>query len=208
MGLFEITCRPTTDPPYRVLTLSLPPPPPQRKKSTTHPKMSPHQTCPSPVRCPRDRSHRQPPIRESSASDPWKGFPPKTRKRPRVDSIKTSLSSLLVTAREQQPWCAPTRMWLTSSENPSKNHQEPDSSKQVRVRIPPPNTTQSSARAVSQDYHSLTPVRGPTSTPIPPPFHRFGETCSQTSLPRAIVCFLFSRRQIDGNSNPPCRGFD
>jgi hypothetical protein len=43
------------------------PPDPPRSKSTTHPKISPHQTSPSPVHWPRDRSHRQVPIRESSA---------------------------------------------------------------------------------------------------------------------------------------------
>jgi hypothetical protein len=61
MGLFESACRPATDPADRDLTLSLPPPAPPRKKSTTHPKMSPHQTSPSPVLCPRDRSHSQTP---------------------------------------------------------------------------------------------------------------------------------------------------
>ena len=43
----------------------------------------------SPVR-PRDRSHRQAPIREFSASDPCTEPPPKTSKRPRVDVIKNA----------------------------------------------------------------------------------------------------------------------
>ena len=73
---------------------------------------------------------------------------------------RTRLSSPLVTAREQQPWCAPTRMWLTLSENPAKNHQEPDSSKQARASIPPPNATRSRVRAMSQDYSTHWPQSG------------------------------------------------
>ena len=67
---------------------SSPPPPPQEKNHQHTRKCFPINLA-SPVR-PRDRSHRQAPIRESSASDPCKGFPPKTSKRPRVDAIKNA----------------------------------------------------------------------------------------------------------------------
>ncbi len=56
-----------------------------------------------------------------------------------------------------------------------------------------PHQTQPGREPVqwSRTIHSLAPVRGTTSTPIPPPFHRIGETCFQTSLPRVIVFFFF-----------------
>ena len=64
------------------------PPPPQEKNQQPTRKCFPINLA-SPVR-PRDRSHRQAPIRESSASDPCTGPPPKPRKRPRVDVIKNA----------------------------------------------------------------------------------------------------------------------
>jgi hypothetical protein len=68
----------------------LPLPRPPKKKSNNPPKNVSPSNLPSPVNCPRDRSHRLAPIRDSSASDPCKGFPPKTSKRPRVDTIKNA----------------------------------------------------------------------------------------------------------------------
>ena len=62
--------------------------PPQEKNQQPTRKCFPINLA-SPVR-PRDRSHRQAPIRESSASDPCTGPPPKTSKRPRVDVIKNA----------------------------------------------------------------------------------------------------------------------
>jgi hypothetical protein len=51
-------------------------------------------------------------------------------------------------------------MLFTLSEDPDKNHQEPDSSKQARASIPPPNATRSCARAMSQDYALTGPSPG------------------------------------------------
>jgi hypothetical protein len=68
------------------------------------------QTSPSPVRCPRDRSHRQDPICESSVSDPCKGFPPKTSKRPHVDVIKN-------TSDESSCHCTGTTTVVHSNQN-------------------------------------------------------------------------------------------
>ena len=56
----------------------LPVPLPPKKKINNPPKNVSPSNLPSPV-CPRDRSHRQVPVRESSASDPCKGFPPKNQ---------------------------------------------------------------------------------------------------------------------------------
>ena len=67
----------------------LPLPRPPKKKIHNPSKMPPHQISHHPCAA-RDRSHRQAPIRESSASDPCKGFPPKTSKRQRVDAIKNA----------------------------------------------------------------------------------------------------------------------
>jgi hypothetical protein len=111
-----------------------------------------------------------------------------------LTSSRTRTSSPLVTVREQQPWCTLTRMWFTLSENPAPNHQEPDSSKQARVSIPPPNAIRSCVRTMSQDYGVTGPSPGVNQHTYPSSesFHRLGETCSQTSLPRDIVFFLFS----------------
>jgi hypothetical protein len=192
MGPFESARRPVTDPADRVLTLSLPSPPP-KKKINNPPKKClpiklPHHQCSVPGIDPIVKPPSVNPVNRTHAKDSH----PKPASDHALTPSRTRLSIPLVTVREQQPWCTPTRMWLTLSENPAKNHQEPDSSKQARVSIPPPNSTRSRTRAVSRTNHSLDQVRGLTSTPIPPPFHRLGETCSQTSLPRAIVFFLSS----------------
>ncbi len=110
MGLFEIACRPVTDPAERTLALSLPPPTPQEKKSTTHPKMSPHQIF-----------HHQyvtpgiDPIVKLPSVNPvyrthGKDSHPKPANYHVLTSSRTRLSRPLVTTREQQPWCTPTRM--------------------------------------------------------------------------------------------------
>ena len=76
---------------YEPWSSSSPPPPPQRRKSTTSPKTSPHQSSPSPVRCRRDRSHRQSPSANPVQRTSAKGSTPRTSKRPRVDAIKNAL---------------------------------------------------------------------------------------------------------------------
>ena len=90
LGLFESACRPakTTQQhlPWRFLFPS--PTPPRKKNQQPTRKCFPINLA-SPV-SPRDRSHRQAPIRKSSASDPCTGPPPKTSKRPRVDAIKNA----------------------------------------------------------------------------------------------------------------------
>ena len=78
----------------------------------------------------------------------------------------------------------------------TKNHQESSQNKQEHH-----SPTKSNAVACPRNepglIRSLAPVRGSTSTSIPPPFHRLGETHSQTPLPRAIVFFLFRVYGID-----------
>jgi hypothetical protein len=120
--------------------------------------MSPHQIfhhqCAAPGIDPIGKPPSVNPVYRTHAKDSH----PKPASDHELTSSRTRLSSPLVTAREQQPWCAPTRMWLTLSENPGKNHQESDSSKQARASIPPPNTTRSCVSVMNQDY----PLTGPS----------------------------------------------
>ncbi len=85
MGLFESVCRPAKTTPSNL---------------------------PSPVYLSRHRSHGQAPIYKSSVSDYCKGsIPgPEPASDRSLTPSRTRLSSPLVTAREQQPWYAPTRM--------------------------------------------------------------------------------------------------
>jgi hypothetical protein len=130
---------------YAPWSSSSPPPPPQRRKSTTSPKTSPHQSCPSPVHCRRDRSHRQSPSANPVQRTSAKGSTPRTSKRPRVDAIKNALF-------ESSCHCAGTGR--ARSDN-----------------LPRRNATATRARAMGQDFRSLAPVRGLTRPPIPHPFH-------------------------------------
>jgi hypothetical protein len=111
---------------------------------------------------------------------------------PGIDPIDKSPSV------EQQPWCTPTRTWLTLSENPAKNHQESDSSKQAKANIPPPNATRSRTRTMSQDY----PLTGPSpgvnqhTYPSSPPPVRWN-LLSSISTKRHCF-FLFPKSLNDG----------
>ena len=131
---------------YAPWSPSSPPPPPQRRKSTASPKPSPHQSCPSPVRCRRDRSHRQSPSANPVQRTSAKGSTPRTSKRPRVDAIKNALF-------ESSCHCAGTGR--ARSDN-----------------LPRRNATATCARAMGQDFRSLAPVRGLTRPPIPHPLLR------------------------------------
>ena len=130
---------------YAPWSSSSPPPPPQRRKSTTSPKTSPHQSCPSPVRCRRDRSDRQSPSANPVQRTSAKGSTPRTSKRPRVDAIKNALF-------ESSCHCAGTGR--ARSDN-----------------LPRRNATATCAPAMGQDLRSLAPVRGLSRPPIPHPFH-------------------------------------
>ena len=175
--------------PWRFL---FPPRPPKKKNQQPTQKMSPHQTSPSPVRCPRDRSHRQAPIRESSASDPCKGFPPKTSKRPRVDAIK----NLSV---EPSCHCTGTTTVVRSNQNvtyvirdalrTTKSHL-----KTSRSTIPPPIAMRSRARAMSQDYPLTDPSPGTNQHTYPsslPPVR--GNLLSNISSKSHCVFFFMSK---------------
>jgi hypothetical protein len=116
----------------------LPLPRPTKKKINNPPKNVSPSNLPSPVHCPRDRSHRQAPIRESSASDPCKGFPPKTSKRPRVDAIKNA---------PVDPSC-----------------HRAGTSRARSNSLPRRNATATCARAMGQDY----PFTGPSPGANPP----------------------------------------
>ena len=139
----------------------LPLPRPPKKKINNPPKNVSPSNLPSPVRCPRDRSHRQAPIRESSASDPCKGFPPKTRK-PRVDVIKNA-------PVEPSCHCTGTTTVVRSNQNvtyvirdalrTTKSHLKTSGS-----IIPPPSAMRSRARAMGQGY----PPTGPSPGANPP----------------------------------------
>ncbi len=158
---------------------SSPPSAPQEKNQQPTQKCLPSKSSITSV-CPRDISHRQVSIRESSASDPCKGFPPKTSKRPRVDTIKNA-------SVEPSCHCTGTATVVHSNQNvtyvirdalrTTKSHL-----KTSRSTIPPPSVMRSRARAMNQDYPFTGPSPGPTSTPIPPPFHRLGETHSNISI--------------------------
>jgi hypothetical protein len=130
---------------YATWSSSSPSPPPQRRKSTTSPKTSPHQSCPSPVRCRRDRSHSQSPSANPVQRTSPKGSTPSTSHRPRVDTIKNALF-------ESSYHCAGTGR--ARSDN-----------------LPRRNATATCTRAMGQDFRSLVPVRGLTRPPIPHPFH-------------------------------------
>ena len=89
MGLFERARRPEkTTQQYLPCRFLFPSPAPPKKKINNLPKNASPSNLPSPVYLSRHRSHRQAPIHKSSASDYWKGFIPRTIKRPRVDVIK------------------------------------------------------------------------------------------------------------------------
>ena len=135
---------------------SSPPPPPQEKNLQPIQNASPS-NLPSQV-SPRDRSHSQDPIRESSASDPCKGFPPKTSKPPRVDVIKNA-------PVEPSCHCTGTTTVVHSNQNvtyvirdalrTTKSHL-----KTSRSTIPPPSAMRSRVRTMSQDYPPTGPSPG------------------------------------------------
>jgi hypothetical protein len=134
---------------------SSPPPPPQEKNQQPTQRCLPIKSSITSV-CSRDRSHREAPIRESSISDPCKGIPPKTSKRPRVDTIKNA-------PVEPSCHCTGTTTVVRSNQNvtyvirdalrTTKSHL-----KTSRSTIPPPSAMRSRARAMSQDY----PLTGPS----------------------------------------------
>ncbi len=110
MGLFESARRPATDPADRDLVLSLPPPPPQEKNQQPTQKCRPiklaHHLCAVPGIDPIGKPPSVNPVHRTHAKDSH----PKPGSDHVLTSARTRLSSPLVTAREQQPWCAPTRM--------------------------------------------------------------------------------------------------
>ncbi len=134
---------------------SSPPPPPQEKNQQPTQRCLPIKSCITSA-CPRDRSHRQAPIRESSVSDPCKEFPPKTSKRPHVDDIKNA---------PVEPSCHYTGTTTVVHSNQNVTYVIRDTLrttkshlKTSRSTIPPPSAMRSRARAMSQDY----PLTGPS----------------------------------------------
>ena len=74
---------------------SSPPPPPQEKNIHRLPNTSPHQDLSSPVLCPRDRSHDQPPS-TNQLYGPHRRFVSGVNNRARVSTMKnTSFQALL-----------------------------------------------------------------------------------------------------------------
>ncbi len=167
----------------------LPLPRPPKKKINNPPKNVYPWNLPSPVRAPGiDPIGKLPsvnPVHRTHAKDSH----PKPASDRALTPSRTCLSIPLVTVREQQPWCAPTRMWPTLSEM----RWEPPRTISKQAGAPFPHQAQCGRVSVqwSRTIRSLVPVRGPTSKPIPPPFHRLGETCSQTSLPKKKPLFFF-----------------
>lgn len=195
MGLFDNTCRPSkNDPAVRVLSLSLPHPrpPPTRDQKKNHPQ--PTQNAPPSNflitgELPQGQIPWTVPIHESSAVDPCKGFTPRTRNRPRVNTLKNAHlnPSRHRTCTTTVP--CPTRMWLTSSESPAptkghlqQNEQEQHShTKRNRDACP---------AQWARTIRSLTPVRGLTHPSIPPPFHWL-EKNARRHLPKNHGIFFF-----------------
>jgi hypothetical protein len=90
MGLFDNVCRSVkTDPVVRDLTFPLPPPTPTRKTFHNLPKKTSHQVFFSPMRWPRDRSHRQRPP-TNQLYGPYRGFVTGSNKRPGVQTIRNT----------------------------------------------------------------------------------------------------------------------
>ena len=108
MDLFENTCRPKHDPAECDLVFSLPPPAPSRKTVHNLPKTSLHQDVPSPMFCPRDRSHDQSPSMKQLCG-PRRGFiPPEPTNDHVLTPSRTLISSSLVIARTTTSVTRPT----------------------------------------------------------------------------------------------------
>ena len=135
------------------------------------PKTSPHQSFPSPVRCRRDRSHRQSPSANPVQRTSAKGSTPRTSKRPRVDAIKNALF---------ESSCH----WAGNSDGLCSNN------------LPRRNATATCARAMGQDFRLLAPVRGLTRPPIPHPFHGLWQNCPETFLHEDIDFFFLSNERL------------
>ena len=121
------------------------PRPPKKKDQQPPPKRLPSSLS-SPVRCRRDRSHRQSPSANPVQRTSAKGSTPRTSKRPRVDAIKNALF-------ESSCHCAGTGRARSNN-------------------LPRRNATATCARAMGQDYPSTGPSPGanppiyPSSLPL------------------------------------------
>ena len=192
MGLFKrARSPPKNDSAVLALALPLPlPRPPKKKRSTTYPKTPPHQIshhqCTYPVIDPIGKPPSVNPVQWTPAKDPH----PEPANDHALTSSRTHISSPLVTAREQQPWCTPTRMWLTSSENLSP-HPKSQMQQNEQEQHSPPSATRSCARAMSQDYPFTGPSPGVNPTIYPSSLPLARGNLSGGVSPKDIKFFSF-----------------
>ncbi len=170
MGLFENVYRPAkNDPAVRARTLTSSPPPcsqvSQRKtiNTVTHIKRPPHQISPLPVRCPRDRSHGQVPMvhQRIQWSGPFQRIHTQNQQSTaRWHPQEHTSQSLLPSHGNNDRFTDSTRMWLTSSENPTPTTkgqiQQNDQVQAFPHKVHPRRVP----RVMGQDY----PVTGPSAT--------------------------------------------
>ncbi len=168
------------------------PPVPPRKNIHVLPKNVSPSDFPSPVSWPRCRFPGQSPSGIQVQWTPAQGFTPKTRKRPRADTVKSTYLKPswhhrgTTTVPRPKPECDPLYQRI-----PLLSHQEPHPSKQTGPTLPHQAQSGRGSERWTRVILSLVPVRGVTPPSISLPFHWRAETWSQTFFPRSMDFFLF-----------------
>ncbi len=168
------------------------PRPPKKKTSTSYPKTSPHQTSHHQCADPRIDSLDSPHLESKSNRPLTQGFTPKTRNRPRVDTVKSTYLN---------PSCHRTGTTTVPCPKPECDLRY----QRIPFRVPPRDTSfKKQGETIPHQVQSgrvtarwvmvilsLVPVRGLTRPSIPLHFHWRAETSSQTFFPRTMDFVFF-----------------